>query len=167
MSICDHLFAQFSDGQACVHCGAKPSDRLSWPEVWMGVANQISMKSYDPRLKVGAIIVAEDNTSVLAVGYNGSWKGGPNVPESLEPGKSKFIHAEVNAIIKCDFNFPKKKHMYVTHSPCIDCARLLINAEMSRVVYGTEYRDPSGIDLLRRAGIETLSCADAIFNVQR
>src|SRR5262249_22940224 len=92
--------------------------RPTWPEVWMAVARTISTRSIDPALKVGAIIVSIDNTRVLAVGYNGMWKGGPNVVESLERGKSGTIHAEVNALVKCDFNFAKAKHMYLTDSPC-------------------------------------------------
>lgn len=136
--------------------------RPSWPETWMNVANAIAQRSYDPRLKVGAIIVSEDNTRVLSVGYNGNYKGGPNEPESLEPGHSGLIHAEQNALVKCDFNFPKKKHMYLTHSPCRTCAKLIINAEISRVIYETQYRDQTGIDLLKSAGVEVYSVDDAI-----
>jgi dCMP deaminase len=128
----------------------------------MTVALAISQRSYDPRLKVGAIIVSEDNTSVLAVGYNGNYKGGPHEHESTEPGKSGFLHAEVNALVKCDFNFFKKKHMYLTHSPCRDCAKLIINAEIDRVVYGLKYRDESGIALLSECGIDVSSLEDAV-----
>lgn len=129
----------------------------------MKVADAMSLRSYDPRLQVGAIVVSCDNTQMLAVGYNGNYRGGPHVHESIEPGKSGFIHAEVNALVKCDFNFPKKKHMYVTHSPCRDCSKLIINAEIQRVVYRIPYRDPSGRDLLTSAGIEVFSLEDAIF----
>jgi dCMP deaminase len=129
---------------------------------WMSVAKTMSERSYDPRLKVGAIVVSEDNTQMLSVGYNGNYKGGPNEHESTEPGQSGFIHAEVNALVKCDYNFPKKKHMYITHSPCRQCAKLIINAEISKVVYEQLYRDPSGIELLKSAGIEALSIEEAI-----
>jgi dCMP deaminase len=122
----------------------------------------MSERSCDPRLKVGAIVVSEDNTQMLSVGYNGNYKGGPNEHESLEPGQSGFIHAEINALVKCDYNFSKKKHMYITHSPCRQCAKLIINAEIAKVIYGELYRDPSGIDLLKSAGIEALSIEEAI-----
>jgi dCMP deaminase len=138
------------------------NQRKSWSETWMDVANVISGRSYDPRLKVGAIVVAEDNTQMLSMGYNGNYKGGPNCHESQEPGQSGFIHAEVNALIKCDYNFSKKKHMYVTHSPCRACSKLIINAEISRVIYLHEYRDTSGLEMMRSAGIEVLSYQDAI-----
>jgi len=128
----------------------------------MGIAWLISKRSYDPRLKVGAIIVSADNTQMLAVGFNGNYKGGPHVHESSEPGKSGFIHAETNALVKCDYNYGKQKHMYVTHSSCRDCAKLIINAEIARVIYDVPYRDPSGIELLRSAGVEVLSIAEAI-----
>lgn len=137
-------------------------NRPVWPMTWMSVARTMSERSCDPRLKVGAIVVSEDNTQMLSVGYNGNYKGGPNEHESLEPGQSGFIHAEINALVKCDYNFSKKKHMYITHSPCRQCAKLIINAEIAKVIYGELYRDPSGIDLLKSAGIEALSIEEAI-----
>lgn len=136
--------------------------RPTWPETWMTIAHAVSQRSYDPRLKVGAIVVSEDNTQMLSVGYNGNYKGGPHQHESTTPGDSGFIHAEVNALVKCDYTFPKRKHMYVTHSPCRSCSKLIINAEISRVIYDVEYRDVSGLDLLRSVGIEVLSVKNAI-----
>lgn len=127
--------------------------RPTWPETWMAIARVIAERSYDPRLKVGAIVVSSDNTQMLAGGYNGNYSGGPHEHESPEPGMSGFIHAEVNALIKLDFNFSKEKHMYITHSPCRMCAKLIINAGIKRVVYGEAYRDPSGVTLLHQAGI--------------
>ena len=128
----------------------------------MSIAREISKRSYDPILKVGAIIVSEDNTRMLSVGYNGNYKGGPNVRESDEPGLGGLLHAEVNALVKCDFNFHKKKYMYVTHSPCRHCAKLIVNAEISRVIYGELYRDISGIELLKSADIDVLSLSEII-----
>lgn len=141
--------------------------RRGWPETWMAIANTIAERSYDPRLKVGAIVVTEDNTQMLAVGYNGNYKGGPHYHESVEPGKSGFIHAEMNALVKCDFNTFKAKHMYVTHSPCRACCKLIINAGIRRVVYGEPYRDPSGLELLRDAGVEVHSVEEAILMAER
>ena len=99
---------------------------------------------------------------MLSIGYNGNYKGGPHFRESSDPGKSGFIHAEVNALVKCDFNFPKKKHMYLTHSPCRACSKLIVNAEISKVIYNTLYRDLSGIEILISAGIEVFSLEDVI-----
>jgi len=137
--------------------------RSPWPTRWMNVARLLASEcSYDPRLKVCAIMVPEDNTGIMAFGYNGNAKGMPNEVESLVPGQSGAIHAEQNCLIKAPFHFPLKKHMYITHSSCRACAKLLINANVSRVVYGELYRDASGLDLLRAAGIEVYSEAEAV-----
>lgn len=127
--------------------------RPSWDEVWASFAVTISKRSIDPRNKVGAVVVAEDNTQVLSIGYNGDQAGGSNEVESLEPGQSGCIHAEINALIKLDFNNPKKKKMYVTLSPCKMCAKAIINASINEIIYIDSYRDNSGLLLLERAGI--------------
>jgi dCMP deaminase len=102
---------------------------------------------------VGAIVVTSDNTQVLSVGYNGNYTGGPNEVESANPGESGMIHSEINALLKMDYNNPKRKVMYVTLSPCRMCAKAIVNAGISEVVYGEEYRDASGLDILRSAGV--------------
>jgi dCMP deaminase len=130
-------------------------DRPTWNEVWMAMAQLIAQRSYDPRYQVGAIVVTEDNTQVLAVGYNGNHAGGPNEVESSIPGESGMLHAEINALLKTDYNNPKKKMLYVTLSPCRMCAKAIINAGISEVVYGEKYRDTSGLEILRESGIET------------
>lgn len=119
----------------------------------MNCATTISDRSYDPRYKVGAMIVTSDNTQVLAVGYNGNYAGGPNSIESDIPGESGMIHAEINALLKMDYNNPKDKIVYVTLSPCRGCAKALINSGIKKVVYRDLYRDTSGVDLLESAGI--------------
>ena len=136
--------------------------RITWPETWMSIAKVVAQRSYDPRLKVGSIVVSADNTQMLSIGYNGNYKGGPHEPESLDVGQSGFIHSEANALIKCDFNFGKKKHMYLTHSPCRACAKLIVNAEIARVVYDVPYRDTSGLEILTSMGIEVFSLEEAI-----
>ena len=130
--------------------------RPSWDQIWSDFSKLISERSYDPRTKVGAVIVTEDNTQVLSIGYNGNHRGGANHVDSAEPGLSGFIHAEVNALVKMDFNNPKRKVMYVTHSPCVACAKLIINANIYAVKYLEEYRDKSGIELLQNFGVWTL-----------
>ena len=120
----------------------------------MKFAHTISLRSCDPRHQVGAVVVTEDNTQVLAVGYNGNHSGGPNQVESNEPGASGMLHAEINALLKTDYNNPKKKILYVTLSPCRMCAKAMINAGIKKVVYHQEYRDTSGLDILRESGLE-------------
>ena len=121
----------------------------------MKFAKSISERSYDPRFKVGSVIVSDDNTQVLALGYNGNYAGGPNEVESTEPGKSGMLHSEINALIKLDYNNPKKKKLYVTLSPCRMCAKAIVNAGISEVIYLEKYRDTSGLELLESVGIVT------------
>jgi dCMP deaminase len=128
--------------------------RPSWDEIWIDFAKTIAKRSYDPRFQVGAVVVSEDNTQVLAIGYNGNYAGGPHEPESHEPGCSGFIHAEVNALIKLDFNNPKRKKLYLTLSPCRQCAKSIINSGIKEVIYLERYRDMSGAELLVSCGVD-------------
>lgn len=127
--------------------------RPNWDEVWMATATLISRRSYDPRYQVGAVVVSDDNTQVLAVGYNGNYSGGPNEVESSDPGESGLLHAEINALLKLDYNTPKRKVMYVTLSPCKMCAKAIVNAGIDEVVYRDEYRDKSGLVILKASNI--------------
>lgn len=128
--------------------------RPGWDDIWMDFAHLISRRSYDPRYRVGSVIVTETNTQVLAIGYNGNYSGGPNEVESTTPGQSGMIHAEINALIKLDYNNPNKKIMYLTLSPCRSCAKAIVNGGISEVVYHEKYRDTTGIELLQLAGIK-------------
>jgi dCMP deaminase len=132
--------------------------RPSWDTIWMEMAHSISRRSYDPNYKVGALIVTADNTSVLALGYNGNYSGGPNERDSHARGKSGFIHAEVNALLKMDYHNHKRKIMYVTHSPCFMCAKAIINAGIDEVVYATEYDYENSVKLLSNAGVVSRHC---------
>ena len=131
--------------------------RPSWDEIWMNFSKMISNRSCDPRYKVGAVIVSEDNCQVLAIGYNGNYAGGPNEVESTEPGSSGMIHAEINALLKLDYNNPKNKIMYLTLSPCRMCAKAIVNAGISEVVYSELYRDSSGLHILKDCGVKVRS----------
>ena len=136
--------------------------RPSWDQVWSDVVFTISKRSPDPNFKVAAIIVTDDNTQLLSLGYNGDHAGGPNCRESDSPGESGFLHAEINALIKLDFNNPKRKKMYVSLSPCKMCAKAIVNSRIDEVVYIDKYRDDSGIDLLLRAGIKVRQLCELV-----
>ena len=111
--------------------------------------------SYCNRRKVGALIVK--NKMIISDGYNGTPAGFENICED-ENGLTKpyVLHAEANAITKiaCSNNSSKGATMYVTTSPCIECAKLIIQAGIKRVIYSEKYRLEDGINLLRRANIE-------------
>jgi len=128
--------------------------RPSWDKIWMDVAHSIARRSYDPRFQVGAVIVTGGNTQVLAVGYNGNYSGGPNEVESESPGESGMLHAEINALLKMDYNNPKYKKLYLTLSPCRMCAKAIVNAGINEVIFEEEYRDLSSLDVLTLAGVK-------------
>ena len=130
------------------------SSRPSWDKIWMEFVYAISKRSYDPRYQVGAVVVTVDNTQVLAVGYNGNYAGGPNKVESTIPGESGMIHAEINALLKMDYNNPKSKKMYITMSPCRMCAKAIVNAGINEIIYDVKYRDESGLEILQLANIK-------------
>ena len=111
--------------------------------------------SYCQRRQVGALVVK--NKMIISDGYNGTPSGFENICED-EAGITKpyVLHAEANAITKLarSGNNSEDPTLYVTASPCIECAKLIIQAGIRRVVYGEKYRLTDGIDLLERAGIE-------------
>lgn len=111
--------------------------------------------SYCKRRQVGALIVKDK--MIISDGYNGTPSGFENVCED-ENGitKAYVLHAEANAISKVakSGNSSEGATLYVTASPCVECAKLIIQAGIKRVVYSDEYRLTDGIDLLRRAGVE-------------
>lgn len=129
-------------------------NRPCWNKVWMNIAEVISTRSHHLTFKVGAIIVTEDNTQVLSVGYNGNAAGLPNKIECEDSGKSGLIHAEINALLKLDYNNYKNKKMYLTLSPCINCAKCIINSGIKEVYYKEEYRCKKGINLLKSLNIK-------------
>ena len=111
--------------------------------------------SYCQRRQVGAIIVKEQ--MIISDGFNGTPSGFENVCED-ESGTTKpyVLHAEANAISKVarSYNSSDGATLYVTASPCLECAKLIIQAGIKRVVFNELYRITDGIDLLKRAGIE-------------
>lgn len=114
--------------------------------------------SYCQRRKVGALIVKDK--MIISDGYNGTPAGFENVCEDNESGLTKpyVLHAEANAITKIarSGNCSDGATLYVTTSPCIECSKLIIQAGIKRVVYREKYRVTDGLDLLERAGVETV-----------
>ncbi len=111
--------------------------------------------SYCKRRQVGALVVKDK--MIISDGYNGTPSGFENICED-ESGVTKpyVLHAEANAITKLarSGNNSEGSTLYVTASPCIECAKLIIQAGIRRVVYAEKYRLTDGIDLLTRAGVE-------------
>ena len=146
--------------------------RVSKHNYYLDIAQTVAERCTCLRKKYGAIIVKND--VIISTGYNGAPRGRKNcsdinycmrdalgIPRGERYEMCRAVHAEANAITKiaCSNNNSAGATMYVTASPCIECAKLIIQAGIKRVVYGEKYRLTDGIDLLERAGIETVYLA--------
>lgn len=122
---------------------------------YLEMARIWAQNSYCTRRQVGALIVK--NRMIISDGYNGTPAGFENICED-ENGLTKpyVLHAEANAITKIarSGNNADGATLYVTDAPCIECAKLIIQAGIKRVVYAKQYRLTDGLDLLNRAGIK-------------
>lgn len=139
--------------------------RIEYDVVYMKMACQLRPLSFAIRSKVGCIIVSDDD-QIIAQGYNGMPKGYHNACEDEvideTTGEKKLVtkpevlHAESNAIAKCAKWEASSEGgtAYVTLSPCLQCAKLLVQAGIKRVVYLDEYRDTTPLDFLKRGGVK-------------
>ncbi len=127
---------------------------LEMAQVW-------SKNSYCKRRQVGALLVKD--RMIISDGYNGTPAGFENVCEDEEGHTKPYVlHAEANAITKVakSGNSSLGATMYVTTAPCVECAKLIIQAGIKRLVYREGYRATDGIELLLRAGIEVVNLND-------
>ncbi|MBQ8521745.1 MAG: dCMP deaminase family protein [Bacteroides sp.] len=131
--------------------------QLKLDKRYIRMASVWAENTYCTRRQVGALIVKDK--MIISDGYNGTPSGFENVCED-DHGVTKpyVLHAEANAITKIarSSNSSNGATMYVTASPCIECAKLIIQAGIKRVVYSEKYRLEDGLELLKRAGIEVL-----------
>lgn len=131
--------------------------QLELDKRYLRMARIWAENSYCKRRQVGALIVKDK--MIISDGYNGTPSGFENVCEDENNvTKTYVLHAEANAITKIahSSNSSEGATMYVTASPCIECAKLIIQSGIRRVVYSEKYRLEDGINLLKRAGIETI-----------
>ena len=124
----------------------------------METAKIFAELSHAKRLHVGAIVVKEDR--IISIGYNGMPAGWDNNCEDTVTGelktKPEVLHAETNAIAKLARSSDSGlgADLFVTHSPCLDCAKLIYQSGIKRVWYGAEYRSSDGPEFLRKSGVE-------------
>jgi len=142
--------------------------RPTLDDYFMEIAKVVASRSTCLRQKVGAVIVKDKR--ILTTGYNGAPTGMPhcldvgclreelNVPSGERHELCRGVHAEQNAIIQAAYHGVsiKDSTLYTTHQPCITCAKMIINAGIRKVVYGREYADKRGLELLKEAGIEVV-----------
>lgn len=127
--------------------------------LYMRIAGTVASASTAEKLKVGAVVVKDDR--ILSIGYNGTPPNYDNVCEDVVDGqlvtRPEVIHAEQNAIYKMarDGQAAKDSVMFVTHAPCMMCARSIATCGISKVYYGHAYRDSSGIEFLSKLGVAT------------
>ncbi len=130
-------------------------DRIPLEEVYMRMAEELAKRSTCARSRVGSVIATGDLTQVLGIGYNGNARGLPNACDGPEPGRCGCIHSEANALVKAGAQTPGKA-MFVALSPCVMCAKMIVNSNVARVYYRDAYRDPAGIEVLRQGGVEAI-----------
>ena len=120
----------------------------------MEIAETVSKMSYAKRLQVGAIVVKDNR--IISIGYNGTPAGWDNNCED-ENNKTKpeVIHAEANSIMKLASSNESGKGsvMFLTHAPCIDCAKLIYGSGIVQVYYKHKYRDQSGVEFLKKCNV--------------
>ena len=119
-------------------------------KVYLNIAKEISSLSYCKRSKVGAVIVKDDN--IISFGYNGTPAGVDNCCEREDVTVAEVIHAEMNAILKAAKSgySVDNSTLYLTLSPCVDCAKLILQSGIKRVLYLETYRKTDGVDFLKK-----------------
>ncbi len=141
------------------HNPAKPygAKQSQFDKRYLEMARIWAQNSYCERRKVGALIVKDK--MIISDGYNGTPAGFENVCEDEnELTKPYVLHAEANAITKVakSNNSSEGATLYITTSPCLECAKLIIQSGIVRVVFSENYRIQDGVELLKRAGIEVV-----------
>jgi len=142
----------------------KSSMKPKFQQLYITIASTVATMSTARRLQVGAIVVKDDR--VISMGYNGMPSGWDNNCEDeicWPNGEIKFLttkpevlHAETNAIAKLARSNESGlgSDMFITHSPCLDCAKLIFQSGIKRVFYREKYRDDTGTQFLKKSGIE-------------
>jgi dCMP deaminase len=137
--------------------------------IFSKIAEEVSSLSVSSRLKVGALAVRYDFTKIASFGYNGSYKNAPVNPitgteeDSLVPGESGLIHAEINMIAKFREQDPENYIVILTHSPCKMCTKTLVNAGFKEVYWVNDYRETDHLKIfdsceVSHGNIKDLKC---------
>jgi dCMP deaminase len=144
-----------------------PEKKKKYIDFYMKIAKIVAEMSYANRLKVGSILVKDGN--IISCGWNGMPPGWDNVCEytvddakGYDTGKTKpeVIHSEMNCLLKVSKsnNSSKDSTMFLTHAPCIDCAKQIFTAGINKVYFRDHYRSTAGLDFLKKCNIEIEQC---------
>ena len=140
--------------------------KQKWLDAFMDTAERFAELSSAKRLKVGAVVVKDNR--IISIGYNGMPAGWTNECEDeirypdaegvTLKTKDEVIHAEANAIVKLarDGESGSGSVMFCTHAPCVQCAKLIYGAGISKMFYRDAYRDTNGLDFLTATGVEVI-----------
>ncbi len=132
-------------------------ERPSFEKIYMDLAFQLARRSTCSRLNVGTVITSKDYRKVLAVGYNGNASGLANNCDRSEVGNCGCLHSEENAVINCDSHRFMEKIVFVTHLPCVMCAKRLINlGGVLKIFYANDYRSRDSVLILEQVGISVV-----------
>jgi dCMP deaminase len=137
--------------------------KQKWNEAFMDTAERFAQLSSAKRLHVGAVVVKDDR--IISIGYNGMPSGWDNkceeefvneVGDLVLKSKPEVLHAETNAIAKLAKSNESGlgATMFITHAPCLDCAKLIFQSGIGSVLYRNSYRDTAGIDFLKKCNLE-------------
>lgn len=130
-------------------------DRLDWDKYFLNVALQVAKRSTCPRLVVGTVVTK--NNQIVGTGYNGAPSGLPHCTDVgcliVNNRCVRVVHSEVNGVIQALSKGIGIDTLYCTHSPCLECAKIIINAQIKRVVYIKFYKSEEALDLLRLAKV--------------
>lgn len=123
--------------------------RPDWPEYFMNIAKVVATRSEDPKTKVGAVLTKDNR--IISSGYNGTVSGFEDVDWNSDEKHVHVLHAELNAIVCASAT--KDTTLYVTHSPCAECAKIIAAAGIMEVIYDVQYKTGCGLTLLRKFGV--------------
>lgn len=139
--------------------------KQKWIDAFMDTAERFAQLSSAKRLKVGSVVVKDNR--IISIGYNGTPSGWDNNCEEMQyddngdelglKTKAEVIHAEANAIAKLASSSESGKgaDIFITHAPCIECAKMIYGAGIKNVWYRNSYRNTDGVDFLEKCEIKT------------
>jgi len=128
---------------------------------FMDFCVSLSALSHDPKYQVATVILTDNFREICSIGYNGDYKGGPNIRVHLEHNQSGFLHSEENALLQLNKPLELRDQLILmcTHKPCTMCAKRIVNGGIRRVIYKNEYCDALGMtdEVFSTSGVSCFS----------